>query len=380
MKHKTFIAAGAALILIASSGVAVAVTSGIPWQRPPASPGFPVLTAPQPPPPAQPGEAGEVATFAGSGEPNVRGVGHLDGDRLSALFGSPQAIAFDSKGRAYIADAINNVIRRIDADGRVTTAAGTGVSGYKDGSADIAQFDTPSSIAVGKDDSVYVSDSGNNRIRRITAEGVVSTFAGSGGSGLGEGGFADGQRTTARFNNPVGLAFDQSGTLFVADKDNHRIRAISMDGNVRTFAGNGRRGVVDGAADVAQFNFPVGIAIAADGTVLVSDQATGDIRRISANRTVSTLVPAGVLLFPAGLALSPDGTLLVADYGHNQIQRVSTTGQVRGVAGSGVQSYVDGRNASAAFSNPTGVTVGPDGRIYVADSGNNRIRTIAVAP
>jgi sugar lactone lactonase YvrE len=216
-----------------------------------------------------------------------------------------------------VGDRNNHRIRKVTRAGVVTTVAGAGTAGTADGAAGVAQFNTPRGVAVASDGTIYVADSNNNRIRRVTPSGDVSTLAGS------TQGFADGAGNGALFNGAWGIALADDDTLYVADALNHRIRRVStVDGTVETVAGNGTPGSLDGTGASALFNTPTGITVGADGALYVS--GGGRVRRVTLDGTVTT-VAGGTMGFangtgaaarfnhPRGLALAPDGSLLIAD-------------------------------------------------------------------
>ncbi len=194
------------------------------------------------------------------------GQSYSDGTGTAAAFNFPSAVAFDSAGTAYVADQWNNTIRKVTASGTVTTLAGTTTPGYRDGSGEVALFDNPAGIAVDGAGIVYVAEQGtsNTRIRKIDPAGNVTTYAGNGTAG-----FADGAAATARFNLPTQLALDGSGNLYVADRNNHRIRRISPSGTVTTVAGSGVAGYADGSGTAAQLSSPTGVASDAAGNLVV---------------------------------------------------------------------------------------------------------------
>lgn len=271
---------------------------------------------------------GEVITLAGSVE-----TGFVNGVAISARFNTPRGIAVDRGGTLYIADQYNHSIRTLSPDGVVRTLAGTGAEGYADGPGSAAQFNLPHGVAVGADGTVYVADTGNNRIRKISAAGVVSTLAGGGT----DSNVLDGPGAQAQFANPNGVAVDSAGTVYVADSYNARIRAISREGVVRTLAGSGEDGSEDGPVATAQFSDPVSVAVDAAGNVYVLDMS-------------------------------------------ERVRQVTADGQVRTLAGAGAAGYADGPGAEARFNGPVGIAVAEDGRVYIADTGNRRIRVVVPAP
>ena len=325
--------------------------------------------------------AGVVSTLAGSGT-----YGYADGTGTAAQFYSPTGVEVDSAGTAYVADYSNHRIRKITAAGVVSTLAGGGTGGYVDGTGTAARFYFPRDVAVDDAGTVCVADFGNNRIRKVTAAGVVSTLAGSGTTG-----FADATGTAARFNSPRGVAVDGAGTVYVADRDNNRIRKVTAAGVVSTLAGSGTAGFADGTGAGAQFNYPTGVAVDGDGTVYVADQSNNRIRKVSAAGVVSTMAGSGTAGFadgtgtaaqfnnPFGLAVDAAGTVYVADQSNNRIRKVTAAGVVSTVAGNATAGYADGTGAAAQFDNPTGIAVDGTGTMFVADGNNNRIRKVTPA-
>jgi Bacterial Ig-like domain/Secretion system C-terminal sorting domain/NHL repeat len=317
-----------------------------------------------------------VGTLAGDGT-----AAYLDGTGTAAQFNSPRGVAVDNSGNVYVADASNNRIRKITAAGVVTTLAGDGTAGYLDGTGTAAQFSGPIGVAVDGAGTVYVADALNHRIRKITSAGEVTTLAGSGTAG-----FADGTGTAAQFNRPFGVAVDGSGTVYVADYFNHRIRKITVAGEVTTLAGSGTAGFADGTGTAAQFNRPYGVAVDGLGTVYVTDSSNNRIRKITAAGEVTTLAGSGFgyadgagtaaqFRGPQGIAVDEAGTVYVVDNSNYRIRKITAAGVVSTLAGSGF-GYADGTGTVAQFWNPAGVAVDGSGTVYVADYGNNRIRKI----
>lgn len=322
---------------------------------------------------------GTVVTLAGSA-----GVsGTADGTGSGARFDSPFGIALVG-GFYYIADTDNHAIRRMTSAGVVTTFAGRpGLAGSADGNGTNARFRFPRGISH-DGTNLYVADTDNHIIRKITPEGEVTTLAGR----AGESGTADGL-AAARFNRPGGI-YAANGTIWVADSYNHTIRRVAADGTVTTVAGlGGTQGAVSGAGSVARFRYPTGIIATAGNTVYVADQ-THTLRIISPEGTVATY--AGRLdaqgsrngpradarfYFPLGIAFIPDG-FAIADFYNNSIRKLATaTGEVSVLAGSpGNFGREDGVGSEARFSRPNGVDVHSSGDVYVADSWSNSIRRI----
>ena len=222
--------------------------------------------------------SGMVGTFAGTG---IAGASNVTD---SVSFSSPLGVAVDGTGNVYVADYENNLIRKITQAGVVSTLAGSGAKGADDGLDTAATFNLPEALAVDKTGNVYVVDNGNDLIRKVTPAGQVSTFAGSGQSGR-----SDGTGTAASFNSPFGIAIDADGNLYVADSGNNLIRKITPDGTVTTIAGSGSRGATDGTGSAASFNTPAGIAVDKLGNIYVADENNNLIRKITQAGAVTTI-------------------------------------------------------------------------------------------
>ena len=319
-----------------------------------------------------------VTTIAGTGL-----MGTTDGPGKSASFSNPMGIALDETGNIYVADSRNNLIRKISADGTVTTVAGTGAAGSADGRADRASFFYPTGIAVDNKGNIYVADTHNNLIRTIGADGFVTTLAGSRIYNT-----SPGLDTTQRFDNPAGIAVDSLGNVYVADWANNLIRKISPIGKISTIAGNGNRGSKDSAGIFASFYLPGGIAVDKAGYIYVADTYNNLIRKISPDGMVSTLAgnrtkgsvngkgKAASFLHPSGITVGPGGNLYVADIGNHKIRQITPDGTVTTFAGSGRQGADNGRDTVASFFRPNGIAADKKGDLYVADYLNNMIRRI----
>ncbi len=273
--------------------------------------------------------AGVVTTLAGAAD----SPGSADGRGPAARFHYPSAVACDAAGNLYVADTLNNAVRMISPEGVVSTLAGQpGTQGSADGRGPAARFAAPSGIACDAAGNLYVADTLNDTIRKITAGGVVSTLAGAAGLP----GSADGRGAAARFNQPYGIACDAGGNLYVADTANYTIRKITPEGAVTTLAGQaGTPGGADGRGAAATFNGPAGIACDAAGNLYVTDALDNTIRKITPAALVTTLVgqPSAAALAvgdaaasldgPWGIARDSAGNLYVADHDDNTIRKIS---------------------------------------------------------
>src|SRR5215217_1373662 len=233
--------------------------------------------------------AADVTTFAGS-----RTTGKVDGPGATATFFHIAGLAIDDAGNLYIADSGNALVRKIAPDGQVTTYAGDGTNGRANGPKENSSFDVPAAIAVDIIGNIYLADHYNHMIRKISPAGIVSTLAGSGGQG-----FADGSPGSATFNNPWGLAADHAGNVYVADYNNHLIRKIAADGKVSTIAGTRAPGSADGPASSAGFNNPIGIATDRFENIYVADFLNHKIRKITpGGYTIDKPLPEGLVFDP----------------------------------------------------------------------------------
>jgi hypothetical protein len=281
-------------------------------------------------------------------------------------------------GNVYVTDTGNHRVRKITSLGVVSTFAGTGEQGYVDGLGARAQFNSPYGIAVDMAGNVYVGD--DSRIRKITPSGIVSTFAGSE-----ERGYADGIGAMARFQGVYALAVDRAGNIYVADVC--RIRKITSSGAVTTLAGNSKYGYVDDLGDKAQFADIFGIALDEAGNVYVADGYNYCIRKVTPSGIVSTQAGNGrfgddkgaaQLNVPRGVAVTDEGNLYVADDG-NRIRKITPTGAVSTLVGGSARGYADGIGAASLLDFPMDIAVDKAGNLYVVDNGNNRIRKITPA-
>ena len=328
----------------------------------------------------------QVTTLAGS----AGSIGSADGPGGSARFNQPAGVACDSSGNVYVADSNNYTIRKITPAGVVTTFAGSpGVSGKTDGSGSSARFFWPAGVACDAFDNIYVADEGNAGIRKIAPDGTVTTLAG----GVAMPGYADGTGSTARFYQPEGVACDASGNVYVADTFNHVIRKITSAGVVTTLAGlHGSPGSNDGSGTVASFRYPSGVTCDASGNVYVADQGNDLIRKVTPAGVVTTVAGTGTsghadgtgtgasFNNPGNLVCDASGDLWVADLGNNAIRKINPSGVVTTLAGSaGTTGSSDGAGPAARFNAPYGIARDAIGTLFVTDAGSGTVR-MAVCP
>ena len=325
-----------------------------------------------------PPTAGVVSTYAGNGT-----AGLLNGPGATAEFNLPIDIVPDLQGNLFIAEQGSNVIRKLSFSGVVSTYAGDGKAGYKDGAAADAEFNNPEGLTIDNAGNLYVSDAQNNVIRKITPAGIVSTYAGTGASG-----YVDGLSSLAQFNGPIDVCADDSGYIYVSDFTNQYIRKISFDGIVSTIAGDGYFGFADGIGAAAQFNNPVSIKIDKEGNLIVADQSNSSIRKVTPAGVVTTIAGSGIggyqdgdamnaqFRFPAGIGIDEFNNIYIGEYG--RIRKLSPDGTVSTVAGSGNFGLLDGdtKTANFYFTDFCGVGISSSGIIYVADRNNYVIRKI----
>jgi uncharacterized protein (TIGR03437 family) len=345
--------------------------------------------------------AGVVTTVAGSGASGFSGD---DGPALAASLNGPQGMALDAAGNLYIADTFNHRVRVVAANGTISTFAGTGFPGYSgdDGPATSAAMILPADVAVDAAGNVYIADLGNSRIRKVS-QGVITTIAGNSG-GLPP---RDGLSATAvRLSGPTGLAVDSQGAVYIAegsigsgsglDGGSFRIWKVA-GGRITSAAGDGLRSFSGdgGPAALAQFDAPAGLAYDSKGNLFVADSQNNRIRKISPDGIVTTVAGNALPGFagdggpatsaelnrPTGVAVDSKGNLYIADSGNNRVRMVFSTGIIGTLAGNGNTAFFgDGGNSVlAALNRPQGVAVDADDAVYIADTGNRRIRRVVSA-
>ena len=341
-----------------------------------------------------------AATIAGTGTVGYTGDGSA---AISATLAKPSAVAYDGSGNLYLADENNHVIREVSTNGTITTVAGTGIEGYSgDGAAaTAAQLDTPTGIAVDKSGNLYIADSHNQRIRMVSS-GTITTIAGTGIKGYaGDGATA----TAASLALPSGVAVDSSGNLYIADTDNHRIRKITS-GTITTIAGDGEELYAGdgGAAAAAALDSPTGVAVDTSGNVYIADRLNQRIREVSGG-TINTIAGSGAASFsgsfagdgaaataatlakPSGVSVDANGNIYIADTGNQRIRELgggapgSSGNVIATILGSGQQGFGADTTAPNGINLNAPKTVAPDslGNLAISDKLNQRIRSAALS-
>lgn len=291
-------------------------------------------------------------------------------------------MAIDAQQNIYVVDGYNHQIRKITPAGTVTTFAGSGKPGSKNGQGTAATFNYPANIAIDQSGNLFVADLGNHQIRKITPSGTVTTFAGSGARK-----FEDGIGTNASFNIPEGLVFDSSQNLYVVDAYNSRIRKITPSAVVSTIAGTGEQGSNDGDGINASFNYPQGITVDPNDNLYIADTYNNKIRKITPSGVVSTIAGTGERGWRDGntkdatfngltdVCFDAFGNLIVADIDNHVIRKISPSGIVSTIAGNGQRGSKDGTATDASFAGPCTIIINNLGEIYVATR-DNTIRKI----
>ncbi|MFH5832197.1 IPT/TIG domain-containing protein [Halalkalibaculum sp. DA3122] len=321
-----------------------------------------------------------VSTYAGSGS-----LGFRDGESTHARFNYPVGLELAPNGELIVVDHWNHSIRIITPDGYVQTLAGDGTGGFRDGPGSRARFFRPTDAEVTGEGNIFISDFGNHRIRYLANSGSVTTFSGT------VPGYRDGPPNVAQFNFPAGIALAENDTLYVSDSGSSRIRWVTSSGEVGTYAGSGERGFENGYGQMAQFHFPFGMDLGPERRIFVADYGNNSIRLISSKRVVSTFSGDGEPGYmdeaarearfnaPYDVAVDKHNRIYVADFYNHRIRRISPQREVINIAGNGEPGLVDGEQSNARFNGPIGLAINEEGTVlFVADHHNHVIRKVTI--
>ncbi|MFY8033851.1 MAG: hypothetical protein ACOVMN_04985, partial [Flexibacteraceae bacterium] len=324
------------------------------------------------------GQTYTVSTFAGS---STGASGFQNGVGLNAQFNRPNGMATDLSGNLIVADNANHSIRRISPSGTVSTIAGNGIVGSVNGPGITATFNNPTDVAVDRNGNIYVADAENHKIRKITPTGLTTTLAGSGFSG-----YRDGTPDSAQFNDPISITCDNDLNVYVLEAS--RIRKITPNGVVSTLAGSGVAGDSDGIGVNASFRFGRSLKFVNNsGYFILITNGDRKIRRVTLEGEVNTInnFSAGFQdgpisnAFIGGFiaqAITQNGNFVFIDGLNNRVRRISSDNFVSTLAGNGTVGNTDGNGSIATFNQPSGIAVSSTGLIYISDAGNNNIRLL----
>lgn len=334
---------------------------------------------------------GSIRTVAKNGPP---------GEPTDAGFNIPYAVAVDAGGNVFVADLLYQRIRKIDITGRVTSFAGTGIADFAGdgGPANQARLSAPVGMIFDGRGNLFIADQYNQRIRKVDTQGIITTMAGNGTVGFGgDGGLA----TEASLNNPLGVAVDSSGNLFIADSNNYRVRKVDAQGIITTVAGSGKAGFSGdgGLALSASLLSPTDVAVDLKGNLYIADEYNNRIREVDTNGVMSTVAGNGAAAFagdggaataaslhnPFGICVDGAANLFIADASNDRVRKVDSQGIITTVAGNGTgDTTADGTPAiEADVSYPTGVALDGLGTLFIVDVGHKsilRVEGIAALP
>ncbi|MGW5658442.1 NHL repeat-containing protein [Streptomyces humi] len=336
---------------------------------------------------------GTIITAAGNGEAGYVVDG---GPAVGTKLYNPYGVAVDGAGNLYIADVSNHRVRKVTPGGIITTVAGNGQAGFvSDGGPAVAtKLNGPYGVAVDGAGNLYIADSSNHRVRKVSPDGIITTVAGNGQAGFVSDG---GPAVATKLNFPIGVAVDRSGSLYIADQSNHRVRKVSPDGIITTVAGNGQAGFVsDGGPAVAtKLHYPWGVAVDEAGNLYIGDRYNHRVRKVTPGGIITTVAGNGIagyvadggpavattLHYPASVAVDGSGNLYISDGHNHRVRKVTPNGVITTVAGNGIAGYIaDGGPAvGQQLYYPYGVAVAPSGDLYIADGSNHRVRKVFAA-
>ena len=334
--------------------------------------------------------SGTITTIAGTG---VQGFSGDGGPATAAKLYAPTGVAVDAQGNVYIADHSGSRVRKVNREGMISTFAGTGGAGYSGdgGPATSARVGTPYGVAVDRQGNVYITDRYNNRVRKVSPGGTITTFAGTGAYGSGS--FGDGgPATSAQLRNPYGVAVDGQGNVYIADHDHFRVRKVSPSGTITTFAGTGVQGFSGdgGRATAAKLFSPFGLAVDEKGNVYIADRDNNRVRKVSPSGTITTFAGTGEaandgdgdggpatsarIQHPQGMVVDPQGNVYISAGG--SVRKVSPGGTITTFAGGGRANPGDGGPATSALLRaPDGLALDRLGNLYIAE-GWGRVRKV----
>jgi uncharacterized protein (TIGR03437 family) len=343
------------------------------------------------------GGSGVISTIAGNGVGGFAGDG---GSAANSALNSPQGVAVDKAGNVYIADMLNSRVRKVDVAGNMSTVAGCGVlttacilAGLGDGGPATTPMLYPFDVATDSAGNFYIADDGNNRIRKVDGNAILSTVAGSNKSGFSG---DNGPAINAFLNGPLGMAFDSAGNLYFADLSNERIRKVSVSGIITTVAGNGTHGFSGdgGPAIAAALAHPHSVAVDGAGNLYITDSENFRVRKVNTSGIITTIAGTGgvgftgdggpataaTLTTPWGIAVDGSGNIYFSDWLNNRVRKIDGNGIITTVAGGGSSLGDGGSATSAKLFGPTGIALDASGNLYIADTSNNRIRKVTPAP
>ncbi|HXB40704.1 MAG TPA: T9SS type A sorting domain-containing protein [Bacteroidia bacterium] len=333
-----------------------------------------------------------ITTYAGNG---IGAYGGDNGPAVNASISEPEGIAFDDSGNVYIADEGDNVVRKVNSLGIITTVAGSGVIGYSgdNGPATSAKLTSPTTVAFDKNGNMYISDTYNNVIRKVTKAGIITTFAGNGFGGYSADGVA---ATSTSLDLPECVTLDDTGNVYIADAGNNRIRKVNLAGIISTIAGNGMAayGGDNGIATAAKLSYPTAVLIdTVNHKIFISDNGNNRIRVINSTGIISTCAGTGIpgysgngapatnaqLKGPHGLAFDKFGNIFIADAGNSVIRKINSTGIISAYAGNGTNGYSgdNGPAILAKISSAPAMNFDAANNLYIGDYANSRVRKVS---
>ncbi|MFF3270955.1 NHL repeat-containing protein [Streptomyces chrestomyceticus] len=333
---------------------------------------------------------GAIATVAGNGQAGYVSDG---GPAILTQLNWPHDVALDKNGNLYIAERNSHRVRKVTPADSITTVAGNGQAGYVSdgGPATATQLNNPASVAVDDAGNLYIADMNNHRIRKVTPNGIITTVAGNGQAGYVSDG---GPATATQLNTPHGVAVDGQGNLYIADWGNHRIRKVDANGIITTVAGNGQAGYGSdgGPATATKLYYPGGVEADRNGNIFVADTYNHRIRKVDARGIITTVAGTGTpgyvsdggpaistpINYPVGITVDDTGNFYLGETNNQRVRKVDTNGIITTVAGNGIAGYVDdgGPAADTRLYNPRGVALDRAGNLYIADGSNARVRGV----